>query len=192
MQSNKKGYTWICSLVYPSIKLRLALEQFEVLRFRLLFPRLFQRELNPGLIFTHIRNHRVTLLNVQAQDLFSKRIFQVFLDGPVQRTCTKLNIISFLRDKVLGFFSELECKAERTESLRHSIHQDVDDLVYIFFGQRIEDDNIINTVKELRRERSLQCLLNYGLVIFFAVLGSRLRSKSYSFTKIFQLAYTDI
>ena len=48
------------------------------------------------IFFIQISFQHITCFYIHVQYLFRQRIFQVFLDGPVQRTGTKLHIISFI------------------------------------------------------------------------------------------------
>src|SRR5882724_6206862 len=102
---------------------------------------------------------------MQAKDLFCQWVFQVFLNSPVQRTCAELRIVSFFCDEVLCLRRQFEREAKVSQTLHNTLHQDIDDLEDIILRECIEDDYIINTVQELRREGPLKGFFNNGFVI---------------------------
>src|SRR5690606_26786856 len=69
---------------------------------------------------------------------------------------------------------------------------DINDVEYIFFCQTVEDDHIINTVQELRRESFLQSFLNYRLIGFVFMLKPCRCCETNTCAEIFQLTNTDI
>src|SRR5688572_30539015 len=76
------------------------------LRFSRLCFYLFELEFEFIIFFIQISFQQITRFYVHVQYLFRKRIFQIFLNGPVQRTCSKLNIVSLICQKCFSIFRQ--------------------------------------------------------------------------------------
>src|SRR5690606_20549955 len=129
---------------------------------------------------------------MHVEDFFSQRIFQVFLNRPVQRPCAKLLVIAFVGKKLLRGLCQFQGEAKGRQTLQHSLHQDVDDLEDVFLIQAIEDDHIIDTVEEFWRESALQRLLDNSLVYLILTLKPCTGCKSHTYTKVLQLPCTNV
>src|SRR5689334_6547750 len=107
-----------------------------------------------------IRCYHCTLLYFSFEDLFSDRVFKIFLNGTVQRTRSELMVISFLGKEILCLVCKLDLITQGRDASEKFAQCDIDDLVDILALQRVEDYHIIKTIEELRAECTLQRILN--------------------------------
>src|SRR5688572_22201849 len=121
---------------------------------------------------------------MQAEYFLCQRVFQVFLDSPVQRTGAELLIISFLSYEVLCLWCQLKGEAQVGQTFHNTLQQYIDDREDMILVERIENNHIVDTVKELGREGPLQRFFYNCLIIFIRTLCTRRCSKAYSITKI--------
>src|SRR5690606_3369779 len=80
----------------------------------------------------------------------SERIFDILLNSPLQWSCPKLRIISFVGDKLFCIRGQFNREFHLFQSLIQIIERDIDDLENMFFIQRVEYDDIIDPVEKFR------------------------------------------
>jgi threonine synthase len=59
-------------------------------------------------------------LDIHIQDLFCQRVFQVFLNGPVQRTGTKLLVVTFIGQEAFCIFCQFKAEAQVVQPLQYT------------------------------------------------------------------------
>ena len=72
----------------------------------------FERELKLVILLIHVCHQYISCLDIQVQDLFRKRIFQVFLNSPVQWSGAKLLVITFFRQEGLSVRCQFQAETE--------------------------------------------------------------------------------
>src|SRR5690606_842218 len=96
--------------------------------------------------------NRVSIAEVGAQDLLGHRVFDVLLDGAAQRPCPELGIKALVNKEILGGLRKLDLESEIPSTLQELISHDVDDLEDVLLLERVEDDDIVDTIEKLRVE----------------------------------------
>jgi len=91
----------------------------------------------------------------------------MLLDGPLQGACTKMNVISFLCDIVLGRGGDFEIVTQIVNPVIQSLKFDVNDLKDVIAIQGIEHHDVVHTVQELRGKSLFEGFLDdsFGIII---------------------------
>src|SRR5690606_11426557 len=103
----------------------------------------------------------IAVVQFAFQDLFCNRVLQVFLDRPLQWTCTKAFVESFFCDELLGGICEPDLVTQIGDPAEEPFQFNIDDPEDIFLAQAVEDDHIVDTVQELRGESPFKRCFNY-------------------------------
>src|SRR6476661_199333 len=86
------------------------------------------------------------------EDFLGNRVFDVLLNGAVQRTSTVFGVVAFVGHEVLGFLGELHLVAQGLHPAQQLAEADVDNAVDVLFLKRVEDDDVIQSVQKFGRE----------------------------------------
>src|SRR6266511_314732 len=103
---------------------------------------------------------RIVLMQVSAQDLFGKRIFQVTLDRTAHRARAINWVVTLLDEEILRFFVELDLDILSLQSIHDLPHFEIQDQDQVRLVQGAEDNDIIQAVQELRPESLLGVVEN--------------------------------
>src|ERR1700733_7567215 len=90
-----------------------------------------------------------------AQDVRRQRILNLLLDGPLQRPGAVNRVETRLAQQVARTVFEHDVQIAFLQTLAQVHQLDVDDLADLLGAQRMEHDNVIDPVDELRSERLL-------------------------------------
>ena len=96
--------------------------------------------------------------NLFCKNLLTQIVQDVILDSALYRTGTKLWVVTYLGKITDGGWSPAEIEALRLQHLLYSLHLKFYNLGNLLLGQRLEGNDIINTVQELRTEGLAQHL----------------------------------
>src|SRR5882724_1838744 len=92
------------------------------------------------------------------ENINAERIENFSLDGAPQRAGAVNRIVSFAREQFLGRIGEFQCDLLLLKALRKAAELDFDDFLQIVFRETIENNDLINAVKELWTEMRAQCV----------------------------------
>src|SRR5437870_1845622 len=102
-------------------------------------------------------------------------IYDLFLDKPLQRPRPKLWIKPLLRKEFQSIIREMKFNAALSYQLFQNIQLDIDNFLYLFLHQWLEQDDIIHPVQKLRSDGLPQqihyitpCSFSHPLFIFFS------------------------
>ena len=91
-------------------------------------------------------------LKFALQHAHRQRVEHPPLNGPLQRSGPIRWIIPFLHEEFLGPVGELNLDFAIGEPLHQPAQLDVDDLLHVLARQRMEHDDLVDAVEELRPE----------------------------------------
>jgi hypothetical protein len=66
------------------------------------------------------------------ENFFCNGIFQIFLDRPIQWTCSKLLVVPFLSQKIFRLVAQLNIVSKLDDAVKKLLEGDIDDLVNMF------------------------------------------------------------
>src|SRR5512143_1162167 len=136
-----------------------------------------QRPISEGIAIEIYLDYR-RFAEASADQRFGKRVLNVFLQGSPQGSCPICSIgASLLNDPSSRFFRHLHLKLPTNKCAVQLRHKQPDDLEQVGVGERLEHDNLVEPVDELR----VECLLDRLHHAFFdsSLLGSRRRLESH-------------
>src|SRR5690606_35100833 len=108
------------------------------------------------------------------EDAAGELVFDAALDGAPHGAGAERRVVALVDELVAGSFGEFEVDAAVGETLAHFVDQQTDDLLEFVAGERLEDDDLVEPVEELRPEMFAQGAVDglaQGLVVAFAVLA---------------------
>ncbi len=94
----------------------------------------------------------VALAELALQHLQGQRVEHAPLDGALERACAVGRIVAFLHQEVLGRVGQLDVNLPILEPLQQAAKLDVDDLLQVLEAERVEEDDLVDPVQELRPE----------------------------------------
>jgi hypothetical protein len=121
-------------------------------------------------------------------DLLGHGVLDELLDGALQWAGTELLVVALLGQEVLGLVGELQVVAQLGDALVQVAQFDVDDLVDVLPLQRVEHDDVIDAVEELRSEGLLQRLLDDAAVVSSCAVALGLGAEAHAFAVVLQVA----
>jgi hypothetical protein len=96
--------------------------------------------------------HHGGLAELSLQHPHRKRIQHPALNGPLQGSGTVGRVVSFGDQEILRTVRELDANLAVLEALHQAAQLDVDNLPHLSARQRVEDDDVVDPVQELRTE----------------------------------------
>ena len=96
--------------------------------------------------------HRVPFGKFAVEDARGQRVFDLLLDQALQRTGAEGGIVAAFGKLGLGGISNRQMKTAAFEAQLKIAQLDVDDVLEVLLSQRVEDDDFIHAVEELRPE----------------------------------------
>ena len=102
---------------------------------------------------------RIALREPTLEQLEGKRILDEALDRTLQRPCAIRGIPTLLRKQFLGGVSDLELDPALAQALAESRQLQLDDLRQLLARQRLERDDLVHAIQELRPEAIAQLVL---------------------------------
>src|SRR5712692_11240878 len=96
------------------------------------------------------------------EDLLRHRVLDQALDRTAQGPSAERRVVALLREEVLGGIRQLDADVLALELVPDPLHHEIDDVLDVGSGQFPEDDDLVDTVEELRAEGVLQ--LRYDLL----------------------------
>ena len=103
------------------------------------------------------------------QDLLGDGVLDVALNHAAQRTGTEQRVEALLREQVLGGVGEFERHMTVEQAVVELLDVQIHDLAHLRLGELLEDDDVVQTVQELRAELLLQ--FGADLVLHALVAG---------------------
>ncbi len=97
-------------------------------------------------------------MEVAAQDLDRQRVLQFALDGPFEGPGAVIGIVANLGQVGARFRADDQPVAALRQQCRNMPQLDFHDLHQVFAAERMEDDDLVDAVQELRSEMRLQDL----------------------------------
>src|SRR6185437_12494470 len=70
----------------------------------------------------------------------------------LERPCAVHRIVTFADDETLRRLGQLDVDLAILEPLQQALHLDIDDLLHMLQAERMEEDNFVHAVQELRPE----------------------------------------
>src|SRR6185312_7717063 len=122
------------------------------------------------IIVNHNAFHQVAWMEFALQEAFRQGIFDHPLNGAAQWTSAILRIEALLYQEILGSLWYDQFQLLLSQLHTHTIEQQIDDRIHLFDAQRMEDDDLVNTVQELGLEGILQLAEYLRLHGFILVL----------------------
>ena len=116
-----------------------------------------------------IHNHALTVFEIAHQDLLGDGLLDVALNHAAQRTGTEQRVEALLREQVLGGVGEFERHMTVEQAVVELLDVQIHDLAHLRLGELLEDDDVVQTVQELRAELLLQ--FGADLVLHALVAG---------------------
>ena len=116
-----------------------------------------------------IHNHALTVFEIAHQDLLGDGVLDVALNHAAQRTGTEQRVEALLREQVLGGVGEFERHMTVEQAVVELLDVQIHDLAHLRLGELLEDDDVVQTVQELRAELLLQ--FGADLVLHALVAG---------------------
>src|SRR5882757_11020369 len=100
----------------------------------------------------------VAVQDLSIQNPESQRILHQLLDGALERTRSEVGVVTLREEHVFGSVREFDRDLTVGEQTAHVLQAQLDDLDQLFFAERAEDDDVVNTIQELRPEMPMQCV----------------------------------
>ena len=97
------------------------------------------------------------------QDLLGDRVLKQALDRATQWTGTKGKVGPFLSDQTIRSIGHIDGHVLLDQTIAKIGHHEVHDLDDLVFRERLEHDDLIDTVQELRTEQALDLAHDAGL-----------------------------
>jgi hypothetical protein len=98
-----------------------------------------------------------------SQDELRERVFVLFLDRPLERPGAERRVEALLDEELDGLGADLQLDVLGAKAGFHLSEQDSHDVAHVVARERVEDDDVINSVEELRVERALELVLDGAL-----------------------------
>ena len=95
---------------------------------------------------------RVALAELALQHAHRQRVEHPALDGPLQRPRAIRRVVALCDQHVLRPVGQLDVDLAILEPLHEAAQLDVDDLPHLLARQRVEEDDLVDAVEELRPE----------------------------------------
>ena len=102
----------------------------------------------------------ITSLCFARNNQLGQTVFQISLDGTLQRTGSELYVVAFLSQEFLGFVVHVKVVSNGFLPFVESLQLNVYDACDGIERQLVESYNLVKTVQELGREGFVQRLLN--------------------------------
>src|SRR5512132_1899090 len=96
--------------------------------------------------------HGVALVELAGEELDRERVLELPLEQPPKRPRAERGIVALAGEQVVRPVGELEGEFALGEPCRESAHLDVDDLPKVLARERLEHDDLIDPIDELRPE----------------------------------------
>src|SRR5690606_37284555 len=123
---------------------------------------------------------------------FGKQIFDIFLDGTLQRSCAEIFIPAFLCNEVFRILRKLNLIVKFFKSLIQLIKFKIDNFRNMIFFKIVEYHDIIDTVQKFWRKSFLQCIFYRASRTCIAGGLFGRCTETYTITEIFKVTCTDI
>ncbi len=91
-----------------------------------------------------------TILDIPHQNVFSKRVLQIFLDGSLERSCAIRRVVPILRQPCFSAFGQMKHNLPLVEQLLQPAHLNSHNLRHILALETIKKQNVINAIEEFR------------------------------------------
>src|SRR5690606_27070782 len=112
-------------------------------------------ELERPALRSHVHLDLVAARELAHQDLLRERILEVTLDRPAERTSTEALVVAVVDEVLDRRIRQLELQLLLLEPALDLREEDMNDLADLLLRQRMEDDDVVQPVQELRVERPL-------------------------------------
>ena len=116
--------------------------------------------------------HRVAFLDRATENLFSHLVLEVFLNRATHGPRAVGRIVTFLDEQFVSAGIHLDLDGLRPDPLGDFAHLEINDPHEVRLGQRVEDDDVVEPVQELRLEDPLglfEDLLPHVVVIVIKI-----------------------
>ena len=94
-----------------------------------------------------VDGEQAALSDIAIKDMFADDVFNVVLDGTLQRAGTELHVVALRGDKLLGGIGELQLVAHAGDALVEAVELDVDDALDGIEVELVEGDDFVETVE---------------------------------------------
>src|SRR5688572_7231654 len=121
----------------------------------------------------NIDDDAIAFAEIAFQHAHSQRIEDPPLDGSFQWTSPIRRIIPFLYEEFLGRIRQLDLDLTVRQTLHQSTQLDVDDLLDVLSRERVEEDDLVDTVQEFGPEMLPQCFAYLPADAFADLAGRR-------------------
>lgn len=121
---------------------------------------------------------------IEIEHQFGEVIFEILLNCALERTRTEILVITLVGDEVFCFGAEIQFKAKFLHTLKEVAELDVDDLEDSVAIELVEHDNIVDSVQELWRKDTVECLGDHTVGL---LLADRLGIEANATAKLLEL-----
>src|SRR5215204_1361315 len=109
-------------------------------------------------LISAVNDNGVAGTELAAYDAAREGVLDVASYGPRQRSSAELRLVALLGEELLRRVGDLDLDALAFQVLVQAREHDVHDLQHVLLGERLEDDDLIYPVEELRPKGPLQGL----------------------------------
>src|SRR3954463_8686714 len=102
--------------------------------------------------FSNVYDNPIALSEVALQDAQRQRIEHPALDGPLQRPGSVHRIVALRHDESSGPLAQLDVNLPVLEPFQQAVNLNVHDQLHVLQAQRVEEDDLVDAVEELRPE----------------------------------------
>lgn len=102
---------------------------------------------------------------ITGKDLLGCQCLHVILEITLQRTCTVNRIITVVHYHLFGSICKLQGKLLVSQTVTELFDHKIYDLANVILGQRLEHDDLIQTVQKLRTEVATKVIHNLLLCL---------------------------
>ena len=106
---------------------------------------------------------------ITGKDLLGCQCLHIILEITFQRTCAVNRIITVIHYHLFGSICKLQRKLLVSQTVAELFDHKIYDLTYIILGQRLEHDNLIQTVQKFRTEMTTKIIHNLFLCLRFDI-----------------------
>src|SRR5688572_31750681 len=101
-------------------------------------------------IVSHVDRYVIAFAELAFEHPHRQRIEDTALDGALQRPRAVHRIVAFRHEERLGRLAQVDVDLPFLETLEQAADLDVDDRLHVLQAERVEEDDFVDAVEELR------------------------------------------
>ncbi len=111
-----------------------------------------------------VDDHRFAVMHFALDDLDRQGIEHVLLDNSFQWASSVDRVVSLVRQQFTRTACHLHVDLPIAQSLSHRRQLNLDDLGKLLPGERLEDDDLVDTVQELGRKEARSASITFARI----------------------------